>query len=308
MILNNKFLKVTAALFLITFVNSFAAIGFAKEEKAAEESITPEPIETGISRTPRTIFFPKGNLFPPLIADLKEPRFSASLIYYEPEAKGYLAGAAAFGERFHIFRFSPFAENEGFQVSIDGGVVSLFNFQSSSIYLINADYYGGLPISFRHKQWSIRLRPYHQSAHLGDEFVLSTTVARVNLSYEAMSLLTSYEWGGFRLYGGGEFIMRREPSTLDRWIIQGGAEWLGSEPLFGRAYPLLALDIKSYEEHDFFVNTSAKFGVNFRRAGKRSRTERNLSLNMEGFYGHSPFGQFYEEKVFFAGLGASFGF
>jgi hypothetical protein len=38
-----------------------------------------------------------------------------------------------------------------------------------------------------------RRRVLHQSSHLGDEFLLRNRTTRINLSYEALDLLLSYE-------------------------------------------------------------------------------------------------------------------
>ncbi len=85
---------------------------------------------------------------------------------------------------------------------------ALFNLDAPSSDLINADYWIGLPISYRKGPWSYVLRFYHQSSHLGDEFILGNPgVDRVNLSYEDMELLVSYEWERWRLYGGGGYLL-----------------------------------------------------------------------------------------------------
>ena len=50
--------------------------------------------------------------------------------------------------------------------------------------------------------WLVRV--YHQSSHLGDEYLLRNRVDRVNLSFEVVDALVSYdpfEW--LRLYGAG---------------------------------------------------------------------------------------------------------
>ena len=52
-------------------------------------------------------------------------------------------------------------------------------------------------------------RLFHQSSHLGDEFLLRTQTQRVNLSYESVDLRFSYEIGDvLRLYGGGGLPLR----------------------------------------------------------------------------------------------------
>ncbi len=66
-------------------------------------------------------------------------------------------------------------------------------------------------------KFSAFARIYHQSSHLGDEFLLRTrtNLERINLSYEGDDLRLSYELPyGIRVYGGGGGIFHKEPSSL----------------------------------------------------------------------------------------------
>ena len=56
-------------------------------------------------------------------------------------------------------------------------------------------------------------RLYHQSSHVGDEFLLRNRVAnRVNLSYEAVDVKASYELlEMFRVYAGFGYLFDQEP-------------------------------------------------------------------------------------------------
>ena len=88
-----------------------------------------------------------------------------------------------------------------------------------------ADYVVGLPLTGRYHGFSGRLRPYHQSSHLGDEYLLrDDPVERENLSFESLELILSGELGPLRLYGGGEYLFRREPDTLEDLLAHGGGE------------------------------------------------------------------------------------
>ena len=76
----------------------------------------------------------------------------------------------------------------GFQISISGSVFAQFDLDVNSYDLLNADYIVGIPITMRTGAFSARLRLYHQSSHLGDEFLLreeDPTFVRENISYES---------------------------------------------------------------------------------------------------------------------------
>lgn len=78
--------------------------------------------------------------------------------------------------------------------------------------------------------FSTRMRLYHQSTHLGDEFVLHNPgFNRVNYSYEEGEAILSLDapggWG--RLYTGGGYLLHREPANLDRLKVQAGVKLRG---------------------------------------------------------------------------------
>jgi hypothetical protein len=62
----------------------------------------------------------------------------------------------------------------------------------------------GIPLTFKKGNFANMTRIYHQSSHLGDEFLLrGQTDERINLSYESVNNLLSYHLpAGFRIYAG----------------------------------------------------------------------------------------------------------
>ncbi|MFP4087106.1 MAG: DUF1207 domain-containing protein [Desulfobacteraceae bacterium] len=58
-------------------------------------------------------------------------------------------------------------------------------------------------------------RLYHQSSHLGDEYLLRDNTSRENLSYEGVEVLLSYNLiESLRIYGGGGDLIHRSSSSL----------------------------------------------------------------------------------------------
>src|SRR3989454_12545257 len=94
------------------------------------------------------------------------------------------------------------------------GVFSQFNMQSATNDLINTDYLVGLPLTYRHGSWATRFRLYHQSSHLGDEYLLHTNAQRVDLTFEAAELLVSKEIAQWRVCGGGGDNVLPSPAAL----------------------------------------------------------------------------------------------
>lgn len=244
---------------------------------------------------------PEQELFAPLLADPRQPRFSVSYLHYQTSQNEFAAANTAFGEYFGLAS-GVFGNSGSSQVGIQGGVFALFNLDAPSSDLINADYWIGLPISYRKGPWSYLLRIYHQSSHLGDEFILGNPgINRVNLSYEDMKFLASYEWERWRLYGGGGYILNSEPDLAPKHL-QGGAEYVRPRAA-GRLSFIAAVDVQAAEELDWRKSHSYQAGFEL-----RSSSPRRARLMLEYFSGHSPNGQFYRESLRYTGLGLYFGF
>jgi hypothetical protein len=250
--------------------------------------------------------FPTGDLFLPLIADPKQPQFFVSLNRFRSSGVLYTLASVGFGETFGLYRFFGSREGDGLQLSVEGALFAQFNMDTPSYDLINADYTIGIPVTYRHGDNSLRFRIYHQSSHLGDELLLSANPPdRVNLSYEAIELIYSREWRGWRMYGGGEYLIHNEPADLKPMSAHWGIEYRYSRPLIFNGRPIVGVDMKSLEEHNWAIDTSVKAGFEF---GHPNPGQRRLRVMAEWYKGFDPHGQFYTNKVEYYGMGVSLGF
>ena len=249
--------------------------------------------------------FPAQELFATLIADPRWPRFSVSHQWYLDDDELGRVGATSFGETFALVR-SPKADWGEWEIAFQAGVFSVFDLEADSFDLVNSDFLVGLSASHHLGDVTTMVRIYHQSSHLGDEFLLRNRVDRVNLSFEVLDLLMSYEpWSWLRLYGGGGLILHREPD-LDRGITQVGLE-LTSPTAFANGYlrPLAAIDLQHREESDWKTDLSLRSGVQIEHPRLGSR---RLQILGEFYSGRSPNGQFFERSIKTLGLGIHLGF
>ena len=149
-------------------------------------------------------FLPHGNLFRPLIADPKELRFYLS---YRPsqDAHQYLSQrtemfAGSLGDTFGLYRSINQDRGYSWQANISGGIYAEFDLKTSSYDLVDNDYFIGFPFTFRSGPASYRLNFYHQSSHVGDEYLLHSGIKRIEFSFEALNFIASYEWITWRIY------------------------------------------------------------------------------------------------------------
>lgn len=271
------------------------------------EPLTPrqERIYSFLGLAPNTIPFPTGDIFWPLLADPKQPEFYVSARRYKIEDQYYTTGAVGYGETFGLYRRAGQRHEDGLQISIAGGLFALFDLGAPSADLVNADYTIGIPISYRKGNQSMRLRIYHQSSHLGDEFLLRVNPERVNLSFESIEFIYSYDMDRLRLYGGGEYLFHRDPSDLKPSNLHGGIEYRGPNKLWNNGRWLAATDIKSWEQHNWSPDISIGIGTEF---GPAQPGRHRVRVMLEGYRGHNPHGQFYETRIAYAGVGLHLGF
>ncbi|MGE5174048.1 MAG: DUF1207 domain-containing protein, partial [Betaproteobacteria bacterium] len=258
-----------------------------------------------LTNQPETIFLPTGDLFRPLLADPKEPRFYLSYRIFKYQTDKIHAATGGYGEIFGLYRHVNTAGGYSWQANFGGGIHAQFDLHAPSLDLVNTDYIIGFPFSFRKGAESYRITLYHQSSHLGDEFLLHNNIQRVELSYEALDVLGSYEWKKWRVYYGGAYMVHKEPSNLKPATLHGGVEYYAAEHIIGTGRLVGGWDLKSEQEHDWSINSSVKFGLQFDGSTPNGRYIRVLA---EGYQGFAPYGQFFSDRIIYAGIGVYLGF
>ncbi|HSA55490.1 MAG TPA: DUF1207 domain-containing protein [Gemmatimonadaceae bacterium] len=262
---------------------------------------------------------PRGDVFCPLLAD---PKAAQSFVSYlregsdagTPDTSIQIA-SVGLGDSFGLGRWGGSRPGDGSQLSLMGAIFAQFDLGTASYDLLNSDYVIGLANTVRRGWFSTRLRLYHQSSHLGDELLLregGAALERENLSFESLELLLSADGGLLRLYGGGEYLFRRAPDDLERYVARGGAELrpagrvLSLGGLGGFRF-VAATDLKASQEQDWDPSVSARAGFEYDRAGPGDTQARRWRLLFEYYRGPSPYGQFFRENVEHIGVGLHFG-
>lgn len=282
-----------------------------RERKGDVQSVDIEQVSVPEREGKEKIY---GKLFDPLIADPRWPHFSASYQRYRRVSQDI--GSANFGGWFATpTANAPFEGN--WQLGIQGGVFSIFDLGAASKDLVNADYFVALPtFSYRKDDFSLLARLFHQSSHLGDEFILFNEITpqeRVNLSYEAVDLLLSYDLDFlgediWRIYGGGAYLFHIDPEDVDPWWIQYGLEfdsqWVFPEkPLLGmKLKPVAGANFGHRQERDWSTDVSLRAGFEIEEFFSRP-LDHQLQVLLEYYRGSSPNGQFFDEDIEYLGFG-----
>jgi len=200
------------------------------------------------------------------------------------------------------------------QLGVEGALWAIFEPLNESSPLVDADYYVGFPLTLRDGPWSYRLRGYHISTHIGDEFLLNHPgFDRRNPSAEFLDFSVSYEFTDeIRLYGLGGVILHQDPSfPLKRWFVQGGSEIrlyrLGfvdyCQHLYGT--PIFAMNFFYRPNFHGRVDATYILGYEF---GKLSGLQRRLRAFVEYHDGYSVEGQFCKLRTTYLSLRLTYGF
>jgi len=278
------------------------------EDKAADRLAEEGQIVAGETGKPdEAVFLPRGNIFKPLMADPKELRFYLGYRPYQ-DAHQYLTQpteifAGSLGDTFGLYRSLNNNGGYSWQANISGGIYAEFDLKTPSFYLVDTDYFIGFPFTFRNGPASYRLNFYHQSSHIGDEYLLHSGITRIEYSYEALNFIASYEWTKWRIYYGGEVVVQVEPSNYKPLTVQSGMEYNGAGKFLLGGRLVGGLDLKCTQENNWPLNASFKAGLQFDGTDSRVRSLRFL---LEGYNGYSPYGQFYNNRMSYVGLGITF--
>ena len=297
----------------VQLLSEIPGVNAVKTSEATSQQLSSG---TTASATESTILptglLPRGHLFKPLVADPRWAHFSAAYRNYQSNNfDGRDIGSVSLGETIPFYRSNFGQSTVQWETGLQAGVFSDFNLDASSSDLVNTDFIAAVYSSMRADKFSAFGRIYHQSSHLGDEFLLrkihTSKFERENLSYEGADLKLSYELPyGVRVYGGGGGLFHKEPSELKIWSAQYGIEFRSPWRIdFASMRPIVAADIKNYDENNWSTDVSARAGVEFENSAVLGR---KLQILAEYYNGYTPSGQFYKEKVEYIGVGAHYHF
>jgi hypothetical protein len=298
--------RITAALERIEGIVRVEVVEASSESESPPAPPPPAAPETGgLSEEEKAGFqlLPRVELFDPLIADPRQPHFSASYNWYLDDPDLGHVGSATFGETFALLGGA--VGGGRWELGFLGGVFSIFDLDAPSYDLLNTDFWAGPTLSLRKNRLSGTLRLYHQSSHLGDEFLLRHPgIHRENLSYEGLDLLVSRNfWSWLRLYGGGGVLLHTEPD-LQRLSAQGGAELRSPLAFFGDAVrPIAAFDYASREENHWREELSGAAGIQLENP---DISKLRVQVLATYYKGNSRNGQFFLERIETIGIGVHF--
>jgi hypothetical protein len=259
------------------------------------------------------IWLPQNTLlFLPLVADPRQVTNGAA-IRFNDKVVGKHVGVAEFGGDFVLLRLIDALWWPGdMDIGIEAGIFSVFDLDHVEACMFNTDFFVAALFTYALNRWSFRLRWWHMSSHLGDEFLISNPgFPRHNPSDEGVDLFASYQLGqAVRLYGGVGDIYSRDKTFPEKpFYFEWGAEIrvFGCRDWFDKLYvqPFLAMHFRSWEEHDYNLDQTYALGVEW---SKLQGVGRKFRLFAEYHNGYCREGQFAKERSDYLALKVEFGY
>jgi len=305
---------------IVSFVVDLPGVKSVEVQKLSEKEIASRKKYTEQPRV-RGIWFPQATvLFAPLLGDPREPIYAVNYRFGD-RVMGRKAVAVSLGDDFPIFRWRDVFHWHGdLQIGIQAGVWAVFNFshvpnhRENTCELMNTDWLVGLPLTYAYDKWSHRLRFYHISSHLGDEFLVDHPQfirKRKNPSMEALEWIVSYQfYSGLRVYGGPGWVVASDDSFKVKPLY---AKWGTEVRLFGkklyyhRLYgtPFFVAHMENWEQRNWDLDQFYLLGYEI---SKLQGVGRKMRVYIEYHQGSSYEGQFFNKKTRYGQVGLSWGF
>lgn len=192
------------------------------------------------------------------------------------------------------------------QWNVEAMAYSRFTISGSLNSFETVDFIGSLPVMLRRGRFSMRATLFHESSHLGDDYIRKTGDQGYRYSIDGARAVFSVEparW--LRAYCGLSYLLHTIPDPA-RMAAQGGVELTSPTRKAGR-YPLTlfaAQDLQFREATGYGANSRSVAGVMIGFDG----TPRSMRLFVGRFEGRSAFGQLYRRKERYSDVGITFHF
>ncbi|MBA3816650.1 MAG: DUF1207 domain-containing protein, partial [Parachlamydiaceae bacterium] len=242
-------------------------------------------------------FLPALNsFFPTMLAKPHILGYSLGYRSYDKIFKGTIP--ISIGDQFSLYQFK-INTNARLYLGIEACVWAFFEARVQSLSLINADYYISIPLTYYHNNFSARLRIFHQSSHLGDEFIIEHPhIERKNPSMEGLDLTLGFEpIDRFVLFLGYSRILRSDDSfkVKPNNVYYGFNYHLNFAKIQAfcvEGIPYVATYFTNNENNNWGLDSSVAIGYQWKK-----KYGHKLRIYVMGHDGYSAEGQFAKRRA-----------
>lgn len=239
--------------------------------------------------------FPDRSLLPGLMGGARDPVTTGQLVYdwENPTAFGPgVAGEVSISGAVAVARLADSGPEDALVVGLEGAAFARFSFKVVTRELVNTDWIFTVPLVWHRGDHWFRLRYYHTSSHLGDEYQKRFGRSSVNFSRDGADLTAYVRPGagwtrdlGLAVYGLVFWSVNSHPEERPLRELRAGLEVDPGDGALWR--PFLTADVHADEGADWTPRWTVQAGVWLPRVQRRP-----LRLTVQAFTGPSPLGQF----------------
>jgi hypothetical protein len=239
----------------------------------------------------RRRLFPERALLPMVFAGPRDPVSKADLAFVTDNPNRLGSGVeaeVALGAGIPVYLLAGDSESNALVAGVEAAVFGRFGFQVTERPLINTDWVFAAPIVWHLGPHWVRLRYFHTSSHLGDEYAQRFEAEAVNFSRDAVDAMGWLQpLRALGAYLGVRYAYSVHPEESRRWAARAGTQ-LGSAEGEGFVLPFGAIDVELDQNVDWKPRVNVQAGVwlppiSGRRAGR---------IGAGVLTGPSPLGQF----------------
>ncbi|MBA3236735.1 MAG: DUF1207 domain-containing protein [Parachlamydiaceae bacterium] len=245
--------------------------------------------------------------FPTMLAQTHILGYSIGYRSYDKIFKSTIP--VSIGDQFSLYQFK-INSSAYLYFGIEACVWAIFEAKYQSLSLINADYYVALPLTYINDKFSARLRLFHESSHLGDEFLLETPkIIRVNPSLEGLDLSVAYEFMDKSVcFIGYSRVVRSDDSfkVKPNSVYYGFNYFLNFakiQTFHVQATPYLAAYVINRQNNHWDFDCSFAIGYQWNKCYGRK-----LRIYLFGHDGYSAEGQFARKKSKYVSINLLYGY
>lgn len=236
--------------------------------------------------------FPDRSLMPTLLAGSRDPVTSATLLAVSrnPNAHGRgIEAEVSLGATFPILLLAGEPTRNPLVVGVEAAVFARFGLQVLERELIASDWLFAIPVIWHRDKGWIRLRYYHSSSHMGDEYTRRFDDPGINFSRDAGELFVFHRpLDVLGVYAAARYGVNVHPEESKRWVLRTGGQLQARED-GGSFRPFAAADVEWDEEAGGRPRVEVRVGAWIPKMGNRRVFRLSLSL----LTGPSPLGQFH---------------
>ncbi len=234
---------------------------------------------------------PERALMPSLQAGPRDPSTSFSLLFVSGNPNAHGRGfevEVSIGTSLPVMLLAGKPDEHPVVVGIEAAAFARFGLQVLERELIASDWVFAVPVVWHQDKGWFRVRYYHTSSHMGDEYARRFKDPGVNFARDAAEIFYFRSLlDRFGVYGGARYAYIVHPEDSKRWVLRAGGQVEAPEKDV-TLRPFFAADVEWDQDAGRNPRLEVRAGVGFQKLG----ILQDLRLSLTFLTGPSPLGQF----------------